>query len=527
MDPAAMPKPPNDAHSDRAHQTPRGFENGRKTALTTFVFGGIWFLLFRVLAAHWSVSPQYRYGWLVPILALYALAGRWKTRPPPSAKSPAGPWLAAIAALAFLPTWLLLQPNPDWRTLSWMLTAEVVSITAAAFMYAGGPAWAKHFAIPICLIFTAVPWPRPWEIPLIERLTHSVTRVSIELLNLAGVRSVQQGNMIELRTGLLGVEEACSGIRSLQATLMIALFLGEVFRFNLRQRALLVLLGAATAFATNVVRTCFLAWIADDRGIDAVSAWHDRAADVALIACFAAVWIFSTLIGRNGEAITRLPQTQKAHPLPANLLRGLAAWFIAALIVTELWFYDPAKDLATRWQLVPPPSSKPVALSAIVMDQLQFDRGSAATWNEPGGKQWLLYYFEWKPGPPRSRLLARSHHPQNCLSAAGMKMLVNRGTIMANIDGFQLRFQAFTFESEGRTLFVYHCVHENRAARAEQYGELDPSILLASLQAVAWRERNLGQQVAELAAFGYPSAAEADAALMRNLRTLINSTPER
>ena len=60
---------------------------------------------------------------------------------------------------------------------------------------------------------------------------------------------------------MVGVDEACSGIRSFDATLMISLFLGELYRFGLLRRIGLVGFGVALAFGCNIVRTLILAWV--------------------------------------------------------------------------------------------------------------------------------------------------------------------------------------------------------------------------------------------------------------------------
>ena len=57
--------------------------------------------------------------------------------------------------------------------------------------------------------------------------------------------------MIEVSTGLVGIDESCSGIRSLQATLMIALFFGEFYRMSGTRRGWLLVAGPALAMAFN------------------------------------------------------------------------------------------------------------------------------------------------------------------------------------------------------------------------------------------------------------------------------------
>jgi hypothetical protein len=56
------------------------------------------------------------------------------------------------------------------------------------------------------------------------------------LLGWLGVAALQHGNVIEVATGNVGIDKACSGIRSFQATLMISLFLGKLYRLNMTRR---------------------------------------------------------------------------------------------------------------------------------------------------------------------------------------------------------------------------------------------------------------------------------------------------
>lgn len=231
---------------------------------------GMWALACGNLSVHWSANPIYSYGWLVPVFGLYATVARWKTRPAPGKSTPAGRLIVWIGALAFFPTWIFAQPNPDWSLVAWMLSAEAVAMTLGAIGMAGGWVWVRHFAFPMCFIFAAVPCPHVIEVPMTVGLMRWVAAFTVELLNVAGVAAVQHGNVIEVRSGLLGVDEACSGVRSLQAALTASLFLGELFRFNLLRRVSLLAIGLLVAVVTNVGRTFFLAWSASRDGLASV-----------------------------------------------------------------------------------------------------------------------------------------------------------------------------------------------------------------------------------------------------------------
>ena len=486
------------------------------------LFVGIWCLAGRHLSVHWAANPIYSYGWLVPPLGLYAAWIRWPSRPASGSPAVLGGWLTVLAAIAFFPTWVFAQPNPDWSLVAWAITAEAVAMTLGAVALAGGWQWARHFAFPICFIFAAVPCPHVIELPLTVGLMRNVATFTVELLNLCGVAAVQHGNVIEVRTGLLGVDEACSGVRSLQAALTGSLFFGELFRFGWARRILVIFIGLGVALCTNVVRTFFLSWTASRHGIESIAKWHDPAGFLILTVCLAIVWVVAFLLAGNSHALAEPSRAVPAgHSLPIRFLAGLSLWIIAVVVAVELWFHDGGRPPESLWALVPPPGAIPVEISENAKRQLQCDRLSGSGWKEADGSDWLMYFLEWRPGPLRSRVLARVHRPEVCLSSVGLKLVRDRGIISIEAGGLRLPFRAYTFDQGGHPLYVYYGIWQTRSHRGLERGELSQSEHRAGFQAVLWRERNLGQQVAELAATGYRNAEEADAGFQQTLEKLL------
>jgi hypothetical protein len=189
-------------------------------------------------------------------------------------------------------------------------------------------------------------------------------------------------------------------------------------------------------------------------------------------------------------------------------------------IGTEMWF-SRAEVVESQWQLVAPPDSEKMPLPPATLEMLQFDHGVARTWKADGGATWVMYFFEWKPGPVRSRILARMHRPENCLPAAGLLRAEQRGTVSVEAGGLSLPFEASRYETKsGDWIYVYFCPWQNRAGGI-QAEEFSGSAQMASLRAV-WRgERRLGQQVAQFAVFGFRDGEQADAAFRREVERLI------
>src|SRR5204863_81790 len=103
--------------------------------------------------------------------------------------------------------------NPDWRPLGWLHAAIAVSITLALIWKIGGKPWLTHFAFPVAFIFVAVPWISPIEAPIVQGLMRVVAWIASQTLNLCGVPAQLEGSVIRVNTGLVGVNEACSGVR--------------------------------------------------------------------------------------------------------------------------------------------------------------------------------------------------------------------------------------------------------------------------------------------------------------------------
>ena len=85
----------------------------------------------------------------------------------------------------------------------------------------------------------------------------------VDLLGWVDVPALVHGNVIEVSTGMVGIDEACSGIRSFQSSLMISLFLGEFYRLSTRSRWLLVPAGFVEPARTEKLVTIDVDYVPD------------------------------------------------------------------------------------------------------------------------------------------------------------------------------------------------------------------------------------------------------------------------
>lgn len=89
-------------------------------------------------------------------------------------------------------------------------------------------------------------------------LLRKVTVVVFTVFEVLGLFVEQRGNTLLLPKGLVGVADACSGIRSLMACIFAGSFLGAVYFAELWKKGLFVVLACVFAFVFNIGRSLFL-----------------------------------------------------------------------------------------------------------------------------------------------------------------------------------------------------------------------------------------------------------------------------
>jgi exosortase len=525
----------------------------------------LWFFLCQQLSSEWSVNEQYNYGWFVPFFALYLFWLRWQDRPLPEIPNPKSKIrnnraAAIIAVLVGLAALLLLLPvrlfeiaNPEWRPLAWLHTASVVMLTLLYLWYVGGPAaagWLRHFAFPVAFIFVAVPWVTPIEGPIIQGLMRLVAGFAAETITLLGIPAQLEGNLIRVTNGLVGVNEACSGVRSLQTSLMIGLLFGELKRLSISHRVLLVIGAVAIALGTNFLRAIFLVWIAATRSISEVNRWHDLAGYTIVAIVFLGTFGLAYLLGRKkasdvmvaGVSPATMEESQPRRLSGLPLQRSLASWsfptfyFLAALcwivaveVGAQLWYRAHERNLVSsiQWEVEWPesaPNFQQLKIDDEVRRVLRFDEGQAVVWtlpaatspatlgqSKPNTVTCLLYLFRWKPGR-NSALLANLHRPDVCLPAIGWSQVADTGVRNYPVtDSFALPFRHFEFrhgtseDSAPQTAHAFYCLSEDRVPTPSAAGVNPPQMATSPsswtrgerIREVLEGRRHLGQQVME------------------------------
>jgi exosortase len=539
-------------------------QNPLALALSVFFLAALWFGLCRELSSEWSVNEQYNFGWFVPFFALYLFWLRWQDRPPADIRSQtsevsgqssavrdqrrAALALTLTALLLLLPVRLFEIANPEWRLLAWIHAGVVVTLTLVATWCAGGKAWLRHFAFPVAFIFIAVPWPTTLETPVIQGLMRAVARVAAEAAMLLGTPAQVEGNLIRVSNGLVDVNEACSGIRSLQTSLMIGLLFGELKRLSVLRRVALVGCAVAIALLANFVRAVFLVRIAATENLSEVGRWHDIAGYTIVALVFIATLALACLLGKTEVRSQRSEVSRLWSAISSPYLVAAICWLLLVEIGTASWYRLHERNLVSglHWSVRWPEQAanfRKLKIDEEIRAVLRFDEARAAAWtissptNTPDTISCLLYVFRWNPGK-NSALLANLHRPDVCLPASGWTQVADHGARSYPVSGsFELPFRHFEFQrsfegSAPQTAHAFYCLSEDRASGASASPDTNSPGMFGSrsewtraerFHAVLEGRRHLGQQVMQVIFVSNEalSAAEAETRLSNLVRDVV------
>jgi exosortase len=505
------------------------------------LIGVFWFLLFARLHTEWMVNTLYSYGWAVPFLALYLFSERWRDRPIPASQRPHPLWLIipAAAFLLYFPIRLINEANPDWVKINFQMTCVVAGFSFAALFATGRFRYLWHFGFPILFVFTALPWPVWMEENLVQTLTRWNTSFSAEVLTMFGTPAVAKGNTIQIGANWVNVEEACSGIRSLQTSFMMSLFLGEFYRLNFILRGLLMLSSFVVAFALNIARTMALTYLAGAYGNEALEKWHDPIGTGVMVLCLVALWVLALGFEKFHVAILGpRPAPDPAAPAfplpPAPFPLGFVIFGFCALIAaevgTESWYryheskLAPPNEWTVDWPVKANKFTKgefPDRTRAI----LKYNEADTASWITPDGYGYQMYYIRWFPGRV-SKFLSGAHYPTVCLPATGLQYKSEFGRFVCKTGPVDIPFTAFLFESGNQPVYVFHAIIEDQPAPDGEKIDYRQVAGSERIDSVRRGHRNLGQRVLGISIVGALSLEDAEQTVQNVLNNIIHPAPQ-
>lgn len=263
---------------------------------------------------HWLGDTEYQFGWIVLALCAYLGWDRWESRPRTRRTTARPLWIAMTLGGAALIIVAECFKHAISRTPAATFTLSVgcVLVACAVILQRFGPAYLRHFAFPILFFFLAVPIPQIIWNPVVHSLQDIVARVNVEVLNLAGVPARRTAHVIQLPNAVVGVNEACSGIRSLQSSVMAALFVADLIIKSVMLRIVFLIAGVLLAVTGNLIRSLYLSFSAYRGGEEAVEGAHDTAGWSILLFTMCGLAVLAWMIHRLDIRSTGEPDAERS-----------------------------------------------------------------------------------------------------------------------------------------------------------------------------------------------------------------------
>lgn len=404
----------------------------------------------------WLSDPDLSHGLLVPLVFLYLIreSGRREGLP----LNLWGRWTLALGvlllggAVAGLFLACLIAAALAWTNalVAFLMAASLsLFLLGALLCAAGNPRFPFRVrlnwpAIVACLVWVlSSPIPPGTYTRLTSTLQLGVTRTVLGTLHLLGVPAQQNGNILVLANTTVGVEEACSGVRSLLACIFVGVFLSAVLLQRSRDRIALIVAAPVLAIVMNLVRSLGLTLLAN-AGVKVEGLIHD-ATGFGILAVTALLLI---AIARRwaDQAPTHEEGTREKHPLHGDgfergasplVARGgasaVAAFAGAGVAIVSMFGWltqpaprhaQPAPDLLAKLPAHPAgwrvDTARDLYRFSATLQTPYLAQRTYVRQNGSETQQITVYLAYWLPGHAPVSLVA-SHTPDACWPGAGWK----------------------------------------------------------------------------------------------------------
>jgi exosortase len=464
-----------------------------------------WCLLLFQLSFTWETNEQYAHGYLVPLLCLFLLL---KIYPKdneiesPDHTSPLQGKLWLIIGipliLAFVPVWLVRGANSDWRLINFALFGIVFLLSLVQWYDDGGWRRITHLLFPLLFFLVAIPWPLKRDLELTQWLQERVSSIIVDILLLMEHEARLEGTVIDVGVfGKIGVDQACSGINGLQASLVVTLFLGAYYRFGWIHRIVLALAGTLVALAFNLGRAFSLSFLKVkgkghylDDPLFSLAGWsapsvHDLAGWIETILIFITILLLARM-AKGGLFLSTLANEPNRW---LNLRSAPNPIFsvLSIIFVVGSAFFAEAHYRSTEANLTELPSlqinlsdtnilTSKQDISRQVAAQLHYEEASSIQWQDrfrtiinnygqqminPNDEYWQAFEAKWDSGGACTAVLS-THSPESCLPLTGLTQIspaVGEDPLLipVTVDGQDVLFEAYEFTRNYRKLFVFRC----------------------------------------------------------------------
>ncbi len=422
-----------------------------RAILALGVILALWFWLIWACAGYWRHFVQYSYGWFVPLLFFIFVHNRFATfrtdSEPSHPKATRNIFLILLLAVPLLE--YIRLADPVSRAPVWVIYFFVAALTGAATYLTGGRSALLKAIFPLFFFATALPWFSAWESRATVALMKLVVAATAELLHWCNFLAEPQGALIKLSVGMVGVEEACSGIQSLQAGIMYALAMGELFALNFTRRIGLLFFTIAAAFLSNLLRVFVLCYQANVRGIAVVDELHNTIGTILALSLPLFVILGAKRLSKPVVKTATVPNKKWAlgFLVPAPAFSLLVA--LAGILFWHGWirYLDHSSIIQKKPYFALNAANgnlNKIPVPKLIWEALTPTDGTYFTFGRKLGTG-SGYHFFWEPHWDNFNVLW--HHPETCMVGAGWVLAKDPTFVSVKLDGIDTDWTIYVFKN--------------------------------------------------------------------------------
>ncbi len=381
----------------------------------------------------WESSPEYSYGYLVPLISLFLV---WQRKNELAQLESRGSWAGAGVALVGVLLGLIGQ-------LATVYTVQQIGLiaTICGFVLAlTGRSALRLLWMPLLLLFFMIPLPDFLQVKLSAGMQLISSTLGVWFLRLIGISVYLEGNVIDLGVYKLQVAEACDGLRYLFPLMTLGLVLAYFYKGATWKRAAIFLSSIPLTILLNSLRIASIGILVDRWGIGMAEGFlHEFQGWAVFMVSFALMVMLMIGLSKIGadarpwrevfglefpaplpKGVERIPR-----PVPSSLVAAcvvLVAGAIASLLLPNRTELVPAR---AKFVEFPPAigawAGHRQSLEGIYLDALKLDDYLLANYRGPSAtpKPSVNLYVAWYDSQQAGR---SAHSPRSCLPGGGWQI---------------------------------------------------------------------------------------------------------
>lgn len=199
------------------------------------------------LASRWLQDPQYSHGFFVPVLAV--MIG-WHRQDNVAATSTR----PSSTGLGFVAVGMLLYLLGAHIYFDWIQQVALLPVLFGGILILGGR-WLGQVCWPsVLFLLFMIPLPYAAEVAMAQPLQKVAGQCSTFGLQTLGIAAIQTGNLIDVEGHVLGVAEACSGLRMLVVFFALSTAVAILIQRSWLQKIILMFSAIPIALFCNILR---------------------------------------------------------------------------------------------------------------------------------------------------------------------------------------------------------------------------------------------------------------------------------